>query len=363
MLTLFKSLVISRLDYASQLWSPHKISQITQIEKVQRSFTKQISGLRDLSYHERLQTLKLYSLQRRKERYCIILIWKIIENKSQAVKRFNRTLEEALGKITKRPTRSRSRPTNRNEKIERESEHNGTAGTVIEHANEHVKQAGSKQEEDDSLRLAQKVCENFAYGKFCRYGTKCKFIHKKICRKMAEHGECDFGEHCRYSHDLSRKCRREESEEGCPYGNRCCYGHMKTESKDQQRRRNGLQKDDEGRRNNSRRENVGTREEEPRHQSWATEMIEMRKDMTRELTQEMNKQVAFLVNRMTEQTQRHAEQQPIQQNAQQPVQPVMQQPAQQVMQQPVHQQGVWQNQQNTSVPQAVLGQEMQQYYR
>ena len=42
MLTLFNSLVISRLDYTSQLWSPHKISQITQIEKVQRSFTKHI---------------------------------------------------------------------------------------------------------------------------------------------------------------------------------------------------------------------------------------------------------------------------------------------------------------------------------
>ena len=67
MLTLFRSLVISRLDYASQLyicvWSPHKISQITQIEKAQRSFTKHIpSGtvMRDLSYHERLQ----YSFQR-----------------------------------------------------------------------------------------------------------------------------------------------------------------------------------------------------------------------------------------------------------------------------------------------------------
>ena len=84
MLTLFKSLVISRLDYASQLWSPHKISQITQVEKVQRSFTKHIAGLRDLSsYHERLQTLKLYSLQKQRERYCIILLWKIIENKSQ----------------------------------------------------------------------------------------------------------------------------------------------------------------------------------------------------------------------------------------------------------------------------------------
>ena len=39
--------------------------------------------MRDLSYHERLQALRLYSLQRRRERYCIILIWKIIENKSQ----------------------------------------------------------------------------------------------------------------------------------------------------------------------------------------------------------------------------------------------------------------------------------------
>ena len=53
MLTLFKSLVISRLDYASQLWSPHKIT-----------------GMRDLSYHEILQALRLYSLQRQSERYC-----------------------------------------------------------------------------------------------------------------------------------------------------------------------------------------------------------------------------------------------------------------------------------------------------
>ena len=52
-------------------------------QKVQRSFTKHIAGLRDLSYHERLQNLKLYSLQRQRERYSIILFWKIIENKSQ----------------------------------------------------------------------------------------------------------------------------------------------------------------------------------------------------------------------------------------------------------------------------------------
>ena len=80
MMTLFKSLVLSRLDYGSQLWSPTKINQINMIEKVQRAFTKHVSGLYYLSYQERLRTLNLYSLQRRRERYIIIYIWKILEN-------------------------------------------------------------------------------------------------------------------------------------------------------------------------------------------------------------------------------------------------------------------------------------------
>ena len=45
MMTLFKSLVLSRHDYASQLWSPHLLKSIYLIEKVQRSFTKHIAGL------------------------------------------------------------------------------------------------------------------------------------------------------------------------------------------------------------------------------------------------------------------------------------------------------------------------------
>ena len=36
MMTLFKSLVLSRLDYGSQLWSPTKIHQIIMIEKIQK---------------------------------------------------------------------------------------------------------------------------------------------------------------------------------------------------------------------------------------------------------------------------------------------------------------------------------------
>ena len=79
MLTLFKSILLSRLDYGSQLWLPFLIKHITQLEKIQRSFTKHITGMNDMPYHERLNSLGLYSLQRRRERYCIIYIWKIIE--------------------------------------------------------------------------------------------------------------------------------------------------------------------------------------------------------------------------------------------------------------------------------------------
>ena len=74
MMTLFKSLVLSRLDYGSQLWSPTKIHQIIVIEKIQKAFTKHIKGFSSFSYQERLSNLKMYSLQRRRERYIIIYV-------------------------------------------------------------------------------------------------------------------------------------------------------------------------------------------------------------------------------------------------------------------------------------------------
>ena len=40
LLTLFKSIVLLRFDYGSQLWSPFLIKHISQLEKIQRSFTK-----------------------------------------------------------------------------------------------------------------------------------------------------------------------------------------------------------------------------------------------------------------------------------------------------------------------------------
>ena len=79
MLTLYKSFVMSRFEYASQLWSPYLLKHVYIIEKVKRAFTKHISGICFLSYTKRLEVLKLYSLQGRGDRYGIIYGWKIIE--------------------------------------------------------------------------------------------------------------------------------------------------------------------------------------------------------------------------------------------------------------------------------------------
>ena len=79
MMTLFKSLVLSRLDYASQLWSPHLLKSVYLLDKVQRLFTKHIAGMHTMSYEERLKHLNLYSIQRRRDRYQRIYLLKIIE--------------------------------------------------------------------------------------------------------------------------------------------------------------------------------------------------------------------------------------------------------------------------------------------
>ena len=79
MLTLYKSLIQCKLDYCSQLWSPVSKGEITALEQVQRNFLRKISGISHLPYWDQLKELKLYFLERRRERYMIIYVWRIIE--------------------------------------------------------------------------------------------------------------------------------------------------------------------------------------------------------------------------------------------------------------------------------------------
>lgn len=73
-------MVRSRLEYCCPLWNPHKIGDIQNIEAVQKSFTRKIAGMKDMDYWERLSCLNITSLQRRRERYIIIHVFKIMNN-------------------------------------------------------------------------------------------------------------------------------------------------------------------------------------------------------------------------------------------------------------------------------------------
>ena len=82
MLTLYKSLVRSILEFNSPVWNPTKIGEIQAIEGVQRTFTNRISALHSDDYWKRLKEMSLMSLQRRRERYIILQVWKILNGVS-----------------------------------------------------------------------------------------------------------------------------------------------------------------------------------------------------------------------------------------------------------------------------------------
>ena len=73
MLTFWKSLVQSKLDYTSEQ------TPINQLESVARHFTSKIDGMDGLDYWERLHSLRLYSQERRRDRYQIIFLWKVAQ--------------------------------------------------------------------------------------------------------------------------------------------------------------------------------------------------------------------------------------------------------------------------------------------
>ena len=72
-MTPYKSFVRSQLNYSSLLWHAQKIGDIEVIEGVQRAFKSRISAVSQFDYWERLRKLKLMSLQRHRERF--IIIW------------------------------------------------------------------------------------------------------------------------------------------------------------------------------------------------------------------------------------------------------------------------------------------------
>ena len=76
---LYKSLVRPHLEYASPVWSPITKEEIKRIESIQRRATKLVPALNQLCYTDRLRALKLPTLEYRRTRQDLILLFNYIQ--------------------------------------------------------------------------------------------------------------------------------------------------------------------------------------------------------------------------------------------------------------------------------------------
>ena len=83
LINLYKTHVRPKLEYNSPIWNPCLIKEITCIENVQRKFTKRLLQRNNISfenYQDRLKILNLETLEKRRIKFDLILMYKIHNN-------------------------------------------------------------------------------------------------------------------------------------------------------------------------------------------------------------------------------------------------------------------------------------------
>ena len=75
---LYKVFVRPHLEYCVQAWSPYYRKDVDCLERVQRRATGMVRGMKNKSYTERLQILRITSLERRRQRGDLIEMYKIL---------------------------------------------------------------------------------------------------------------------------------------------------------------------------------------------------------------------------------------------------------------------------------------------
>ena len=81
LVNLYKTYARPYLEYNSAVFSPHYIELIDVMERVQRRFTKRLHGLSNLCYLDRLNIVKLESLELRRIRNDMITLFKLLHGK------------------------------------------------------------------------------------------------------------------------------------------------------------------------------------------------------------------------------------------------------------------------------------------
>ena len=109
MIQVWKSPVIPYLDYCCQLWNPKRKGEINKLEILQKIFTRCIVGANKLDYWERLHKFRLYSLEKRGDRYIIVYVWKVLEDlvPNITTECIRSTLKPRMGRLCIVPTINR----------------------------------------------------------------------------------------------------------------------------------------------------------------------------------------------------------------------------------------------------------------
>ena len=83
LVNLFKTYIRPTMEYNTCTWSPHLRCDIKEVESVQKSFTRKLcqrANIKYIDYNDRLQKLNLESLESRRIKNDLILMYKIVNN-------------------------------------------------------------------------------------------------------------------------------------------------------------------------------------------------------------------------------------------------------------------------------------------
>lgn len=78
LIAVYKTYVRSLLESNVSVWNPSQMCDINAIERVQRKFTKRFPGLRNEPYERRLEILGLETLELRRLRFDLVMVFKIL---------------------------------------------------------------------------------------------------------------------------------------------------------------------------------------------------------------------------------------------------------------------------------------------
>ena len=108
MLTLYKSMVRNLVEYCCPLWHPSKISDIQELESVQKIFISRTNGMKELHYYDQLIHLSFMSRQRRRERFILLHMWKILHGQTSNDLNLQFVSWPRLGTLAIIPSKSRT---------------------------------------------------------------------------------------------------------------------------------------------------------------------------------------------------------------------------------------------------------------